>query len=272
MVEGQIEGSVYMGWAEAIMEAQVFRENGLHMGPNLLAEDTDNASGQPSPEFARDVLPILSDHCFSCHGPDGASRQAGLRLDLREHAVKSKDGVAAIAPGQPTRSELIRRIKAADDDTMMPPPDALKPLSAAQKEILERWIADGAQYAGHWAFSPPKRVDPPTASKSAWSRNTIDRFVLKRLEAAGLAPSPDAMRHAWLRRVTLDLTGLPPTIDELDAFLADQSPKAFENVVDRLLASERLGEHFALEWLDAARYADSNGLQAIVCVGLCAVG
>jgi mono/diheme cytochrome c family protein len=153
---------------------------------NLLAAGADDASGQPALEFSRDVLPILSDHCFSCHGPDEASR-----LDLREDALKSNDGVAAIAPGQPTLSELIRRIKATDDDTLMPPPDALKPLSAAQKEILERWIADGARYAGHWAFSPPKRVDPPTASKSAWSRNTIDRFVLQRLAAAGLAPSPE---------------------------------------------------------------------------------
>jgi Protein of unknown function (DUF1553)/Protein of unknown function (DUF1549)/Concanavalin A-like lectin/glucanases superfamily/Planctomycete cytochrome C len=229
------------------------------MVPNLLAEDADSGPAQPTLEFARDVLPILSDHCFSCHGPDEASRQAGLRLDLRENALKSNDGVAAIAPGQPTLSELIHRIKATDDDTMMPPPDALKPLSAAQKEILERWIADGAEYAGHWAFSPPKRVDPPTASKSAWSQNTIDRFVLARLEAAGLAPSPQAKRHAWLRRVTLDLTGLPPTIAELDAFVADDSPHAENKVVDRLLMSEEHAERMAMHWLDAARYADTNG-------------
>ncbi len=231
----------------------------LCMGPSLLAEGADNTPGTPSPEFARDVLPILSDHCFSCHGPDGASRQAGLRLDLRENALKSNDGVAAIAPGQPTRSELIRRIKADDDDTMMPPPDALKPLSATQKVILERWIADGAQYAGHWAFIPPKRVDPPSASKSAWSRNFIDRFVFKRLEAAGLAPSPEAKRHAWLRRVTLDLTGLPPTIEELDAYAADDSPQAESKVADRLLMSEEHAERMAMHWLDAARYADTNG-------------
>ncbi|MBT4866079.1 MAG: DUF1549 domain-containing protein, partial [Planctomycetaceae bacterium] len=184
--------------------------------------------------------------------------EAGLRLDLRGHALKSNDGVAAIAPGQPSHSELIRRIKATDD-TMMPPPDALKPLSAAQKEILKRWIADGAQYAEHWAFSPPKRVGPPTASKSAWSRNTIDRFVLKRLEAAGLAPSPEAKRHAWLRRVTLDLTGLPPTIEELDAFAADDSPHAESKIVDRLLMSEEHAERMAMHWLDLARYADTNG-------------
>jgi len=225
---------------------------------NLLAEDADNAPGRPALEFARDVLPILSDHCFSCHGPDEASREAGLRLDLREHALKSNDGVAAIAPGQPSHSELIRRIEATDD-TMMPPPDALKPLSAAQREILERWIADGAQYAGHWAFSPPKRVEPPTASKSAWSRNTIDRFVLQRLKAAGLAPSPEAKRHAWLRRVTLDLTGLPPTIEELDVFVADDSRDAESNVVDRLLMSEEHAERMAMHWLDVARYADTNG-------------
>ncbi len=229
------------------------------MVPNLLAEGADNASGQPTLEFARDVLPILSDHCFSCHGPDEASREAGLRLDLREHALKSNDGVAAIAPGQPTLSELIRRIMATDDDSMMPPPDALKPLSAAQKETLERWIADGARYAGHWAFSPPKRVDPPTVFKSAWSRNTIDRFVLQRLKSAGLAPSPEAKRHTWLRRVTLDLTGLPPTIEELDAFVADESPHAESEVVDRLLMSEEHAERMAMHWLDAARYADTNG-------------
>jgi hypothetical protein len=225
---------------------------------NLLAEDADNASGRSALEFARDVLPILSDHCFSCHGPDEASREAGLRLDLREHALKSNDGVAAIVPGKLALSELIRRIKATDDDTVMPPPDALKPLSAAKKKILERWIADGAQYAGHWAFSPPKRVEPP-ASKSEWSRNTIDRFVLQRLKAAGLAPSPEAKRHVWLRRVTLDLTGLPPTIEELDAFLADDSPRAESHVVDRLLKSEEHAERMAMHWLDAARYADTNG-------------
>ena len=226
---------------------------------NLLAADADDVSGHSSLDFARDVLPILSDHCFSCHGPDEASRQAGLRLDRREDALKSNDGVAAIAPGQPTLSELIRRIKTTDDDTMMPPPDALKPLSAAQKEILERWIADGARYAGHWAFSPPKRVDPPMASTSAWSRNSIDQFVLQRLKAAGLAPSPEATRQTWLRRVTLDLTGLPPTIEELDAFVADDSAQAESKVVDRLLISEQHAERMAMHWLDVARYADTNG-------------
>lgn len=229
------------------------------MVQHLSAADADDGSGHSSLDFARDVLPILSDHCFSCHGPDQASRQAGLRLDLREDAVKSNEGVAAIAPGQPTLSELIRRIKTTDDDTMMPPPDALKPLSAAQKQILERWIADGAPYAGHWAFSAPQRVDLPTASKSAWSRNSIDQFVLQRLEAAGLAPSPEATRQAWLRRVTLDLTGLPPTIEELDAFVADDSAQAESKVVDRLLITEEHAERMAMHWLDVARYADTNG-------------
>jgi hypothetical protein len=226
---------------------------------NLLAEDTNNASGRPALEFARDVLPILSDHCFGCHGPDEGSRKAELRLDMREHALAENEGVAAIVPGQPESSEVIRRIQTADDDTQMPPPEALKPLSAAQKDILQRWIAGGAQYAGHWAFHPPPRVDPPAIRQIAWPRNAIDRFVLKRLESAGLAPSPEAKRHTWLRRVTLDLTGLPPTIEELKAFLADDSPNAERKVVDRMLKSEVYAERMAMHWLDAARYADTNG-------------
>ncbi|MBP89415.1 MAG: hypothetical protein CMJ64_22340 [Planctomycetaceae bacterium] len=226
---------------------------------NLLAEEADNASGQATLEFARDVLPILSDHCFSCHGADEGSREAELRLDIREHALAVKDGVVAIVPGQPKSSDVIRRIRATDDDIVMPPPDALKPLSAAQKDILQRWIGGGAQYAGHWAFRPPKRVDPPAIRQIAWLRNAIDRFVLKRLEFAGLAPRAEAKRHTWLRRVTLDLTGLPPTIGELDAFLTDDSPNAESEVVDRLLKSEAYAERMAMHWLDAARYADTNG-------------
>lgn len=224
-----------------------------------LAEGANDASEQPALEFARDVLPILSDHCFSCHGPDEGSRESGLRLDVREHALRMNDGLAAIVPGKPHASEAILRIRAIDEDVVMPPPDALKPLTDAEKKILERWIADGAQYAGHWAFSPPQRVNPPTIRETTWTRNTIDRFILKRLESAGLSPSPAAKRHTWLRRVTLDLTGQPPTIEELDNFLADDSPNAESQVVDRLLESEAHAERMALHWLDAARYADTNG-------------
>ncbi|MDC0935092.1 DUF1553 domain-containing protein [Pirellulales bacterium] len=221
------------------------------------AEET-NAKGSAL-SFAHDVLPILSDHCFSCHGPDEASRQANLRLDVREQALRTFDGVTPIVPGQPEGSELVRRIRATDEDVVMPPRDALKPLSALQKDILERWIDEGAQYAGHWAFTPPVRPDPPAAPQSDWARNTIDHFILKRLETAGLQPSPAAGRETWLRRVTLDLTGLPPTIEQLDDYLADQSPNAESQLVDRLLNSEAHAERMAMHWLDAARYADTNG-------------
>ncbi|MEO1996008.1 MAG: DUF1553 domain-containing protein, partial [Planctomycetaceae bacterium] len=210
-------------------------------------------------DFARDVLPILSNHCWSCHGPDEASRQAGLRLDMRAQAVKLIEGVAPIVPGQPEASELVRRIRSTDDDTVMPPPETLKPLSSAQKRILQSWIAAGAPYAGHWAFHPPVRSDPPLVRQSAWLRTPIDRFILHRLESAGLKPSPAAQRHTWLRRVTLDLTGVPPSIEELDAFLADTSPNSESRVVDRLLKSTAHAERMAMHWLDVARYADTNG-------------
>jgi hypothetical protein len=213
----------------------------------------------PVLDFARDVQPILSNYCFSCHGPDEASRQADLRLDIREQALKPIDDATPIVSGHPESSEVIRRIRSTDDDVVMPPPDALKPLSAAQKDILERWIAGGAQYAKHWAFSVPQRMEPPPIKQSAWPRNTIDQFILARLESAGQQPSSAAKRHTWLRRVTLDLTGLPPTIEELDAFLADESPDADSRVVGRLLKSAAHAERMTMNWLDAARYADTNG-------------
>ena len=214
---------------------------------------------QPPPSFARDVLPILTNHCWRCHGPDEASRQAGLRLDIREQALKPIDGLVPIVPGQPNASEVIRRIRSTDPDVVMPPREALKPLSAAQQDILQRWIAAGAPYAGHWAFRRPLRTEPPAIRQKAWPRNAIDRFTLKRMETAGLRPAPAAERHTWLRRVTLDLTGLPPSIDELQAFLADASPNAESRVVDRLLKSQAHAERMAMHWLDVARYADTNG-------------
>jgi hypothetical protein len=227
------------------------------MAFQLLAQETGNAVQKL--DFPRDVLPILSDHCFRCHGPDEASREAELRLDMREQAIAAHDGQAAIVPGQPDASELIRRIRATDDDTVMPPPDSLKQLSAEQKDILQLWVEQGAHYSGHWAFRSPKRVEPPISQQAAWARNEIDQFVLKRLESAGLDPSPTAARQIWLRRVTLDLIGLPPTIEELNAFLADASSTAESDVVDRLLASEEHAERMAMHWLDASRYADTNG-------------
>ncbi|HUQ72113.1 MAG TPA: DUF1553 domain-containing protein [Planctomycetaceae bacterium] len=210
-------------------------------------------------DFNRDVRPILANHCWNCHGPDEASREAELRLDLRDAALaKTAEGRRAIVPGDPAASALVARIEASDD-AQMPPPSFEKPLSAAQRETLKRWIAQGAPYSAHWAFLAPQRSVRPVVSRTDWPRNEIDHFVLNKLEAAGLSPSPEASREVWLRRVTLDLIGLPPTQAERRAFLADQSPAAYETVVDRLLESPRYAERMAMHWLDAARYADTNG-------------
>ncbi len=210
-------------------------------------------------DFDREVRPILSNHCWACHGPDHATREAGLRLDLRDAALaKTESGVQAIVPGDLMASAMVARIQ-AHDDTQMPPASFEKPLSAVQREILSRWIAEGAPYADHWAFTSPQRPPQPVVQRTNWSRNEIDNFVLQTLENAGLSPSAEADRSTWLRRVTLDLTGLPPTPADRHAFLADQLPNAYETVVDRLLDSPRYAERMAMHWLDAARYADTNG-------------
>lgn len=215
-------------------------------------------------DFRRDIRPILSNHCWSCHGPDEATRKAGLRLDLRASAIgKAESGEPAVVPGRPEASELITRINSSDAEEVMPPPAAKKPLTPRQKELLRLWVAQGADYAQHWAFIPPQRPDLPAVKKADWPQNPIDHFVLKRLEDEGLQPSPEADRATWLRRVTLDLTGLPPSPEDLDSFLQDGTPEgsqaAREKVVDRLLKSPRHAERMAMHWLDAARYADTNG-------------
>ena len=220
------------------------------------------AKGADRPDFTRDVRPILSEHCFKCHGPDDAARQAKLRLDLREAALaKTESGSTPIVPGKPDASEVVRRIVSHDPDEMMPPPAANKPLSEEKKRILRNWIAAGAQYKAHWAFVPPKQAVPPQVSESAWPRNPIDRFILARLESAGLKPAAEADRYTLVRRVSLDLIGLPPTPEEADAFVNDQMPDAYERLVDRLLASPHYGERWGRRWLDLARYADTNGYE-----------
>ncbi len=218
------------------------------------------AAEKAAVDFTRDIRPILSNHCFSCHGPDEGARQAGLRLDQRDSALGESDsGTLAIVPGSPDVSELVSRIESPDDDVRMPPPSTQKPLSLAQQELLKRWIAEGAAYADHWAFVAPRRPKLPAVRATGWPRNAIDHLVLKQLEDAGLSPSAEVDRAGWLRRVTLDLTGLPPSPAELDAFLADPSHAAYETAVDRLLHSPRHAERMAMYWLDAARYADTNG-------------
>ena len=214
-------------------------------------------------DFNREVRAILSENCFTCHGPDEKARKSELRLDVREAALKpAKSGAIAIVPGNTAKSELLKRITTKDDDDVMPPVKTGKKLTAAQIEVLRRWIEQGAKQAEHWAFVPPLRPALPVVKEGRWPRNGIDAFVLARLELENLKPSPEADRATWLRRVTLDLTGLPPTLPELDAFLADTTAQAYERVVDRLLASPRFGERMTIRWLEAARYADTSGYQS----------
>ena len=252
----------------------------------LLVPLLTGAAPRPAPvDYGRDVRPILSENCFYCHGQDANKRKAKLQLNTR--AGQRTDGI--VVPGQPAKSELIKRLFSTDPDELMPPPDSHRTLTAAQRELLQRWVAEGAKFEGHWAFEPLERPPVPggavisktvisksvSASKSGKLRtdslmtdllitnpsNPIDAFVLARLQQEKLSPSPEAPRETLIRRVTLDLTGLPPTPAEVDAFLADKKSGAYERVVNRLLASPHYGERMALPWLDAARYADSNGFQ-----------
>jgi len=212
--------------------------------------------------FNRDIRPILSNNCYQCHGPDSAARKAKLRLDREaDSRAELKGGARAIVPGEITESELIYRITTDDADEKMPPADSHRHLTPKQIELLKQWVKEGGKYEGHWAFIPPTAAPFPKVKLKTWPRNGIDHFILARFEAEGLNPSSEADKATLLRRVSFDLTGLPPTLTELDTFLANKSPKAFEKVVDRLLASPRYGEHMARYWLDAARYADTNGYQ-----------
>ena len=218
-------------------------------------------SGSPSKiDFNRDIRAILSDNCFACHGPDDKERKAKLRFDDKIEALKpAKSGDHAIVPGNVAKSTLVARIESKDPDEVMPPPKTGKKLTAQQIDLLKRWIQEGAKFEGHWAFVKPEPPALPPVKNTKWSRNDIDRFILARLEKDGIKPSSEADKATLIRRVTLDLTGLPPTLEEVDAFLGDKSKDAYERVVDRLLKSPRYGEHMARYWLDAARYADSHG-------------
>lgn len=211
--------------------------------------------------FSRDILPLLSENCFQCHGPDEANREAGLRLDKHDAAItKLESGRAAVVPGKSENSELFQRIVSSDADVKMPPPDSGKKLTDAQIGLIKKWIDSGAEWSGHWAFQPPKPPMNPTATPGLRANNPIDQFVNAKLAAAKLSPENRASKETLIRRATLDLTGLPATIKEIDDFLADDSEDAFEHVVDRLLGSTKYGEHMARYWLDAARYGDTHGL------------
>lgn len=213
-------------------------------------------------DFTREVRPILASHCFKCHGQDADARKAKLRLDLREIVTKpAKSGEVAIVPGKPDKSELVRRIFATDEDELMPPPGAKNPLSATDKEILHRWIVEGAEYKPHWAFIAPKQTPLPKVHDPKWPQTAIDFFVLARLEKEGLKPALPADKFTLVRRLYFDLIGLPPTTAQADAFVNDASPTAYERLVDQLLASPHFGERWARRWMDLARYADTNGFE-----------
>jgi cytochrome c553 len=211
-------------------------------------------------EYNRDIRPILSENCFACHGADSASRKGKLRLDsFADATAKREDGSPALVPGKPKESEAIRRIFVTDDD-LMPPEKSHKILTATQKDLLKRWVAQGAEYQPHWAFIAPVRPALPKVKNAKWARNPVDQFILARLEQEKLKPAPEADRRTLARRVSLDLTGLPPTPKAVEQFVADTAPDAYEKLVDRLLASPQWGEHRARYWLDAARYADTHGI------------
>jgi mono/diheme cytochrome c family protein len=211
-------------------------------------------------DFNRDIRPILSENCYKCHGPDDEARKAKLRFDVRADALKpAKSGKIAIVPGAPEKSELLARITAEDEDDRMPPLKTGKKLTPNQINLLKQWVSQGAPYATHWAYVKPERPPLPIVSNKQWPRNAVDRFILSRLEREHLAPSVQADPYVLIRRVSLDLTGLPPTLAEVDAFVNDHDPRAYEKLVERLLAKPAFGEHWARMWLDLARYADSAG-------------
>jgi mono/diheme cytochrome c family protein len=236
-----------------------FRTGSLRAAVGLfaLAAPSQVADAQSKAvDFNRDVRPILSNNCFQCHGPDEKVRKGKLRLDTQKGATEF-----AVVPGKPADSTLVQRVKSADASEVMPPPKSGKKLTPREIEILTQWVKEGGNYAAHWSYVKPVRPAVPSLDPkgSAWVRNPLDSFIYYRLQQEGLTPQPEADRHALIRRVSLDLTGLPPTVGEAEAFVNDKSPDAYEKLVDRLLAKPAFGEHWARMWLDLARYADSAG-------------
>lgn len=243
-----------MAQETAAQETAATTDDAVVQGTNAAIEP---ALTQSSIVYNRDVRPILADNCFACHGPDSASREGDLRLDVRDDALAS----TAIVAGDPVASELIRRIELPDeDDLAMPPASGHKRLTQTQKQTLIQWIAEGAVYQPHWAFIAPSRPALPAVSDQAWVRNPIDRLILAQLEKTGLQPSPEADRRTLARRVSLDLTGLPPVAEQVESFVADRSPDAYERLVDSMLDSKRFGEHRGRYWLDYARFGDTHGI------------
>ena len=229
---------------------------------SLFAEEKnkpEQASAESKIDFNRDIRSILSNNCFFCHGPDEKHREAELRLDTKAGAFHSVDGKAALVPGNLKESELIQRILTNDVDERMPPADSGKTLKTQEIELLKQWVEQGATWQDHWAYIKPERAPLPAIKQVKWPRNEIDYFVLSRLEKAGLTPSKEADRRTLVRRLYLDLHGLPPSAAVVDAFVKSKDPLAYQKLVDRLLASPQNAERMTLKWLDLARYADTNG-------------
>jgi len=212
----------------------------------VAALSSTHAADSKPVRFDRDIRPLLSDKCFYCHGPDDRDREAELRLDVKAHAFADRDGGQAFVPGKPEKSAAWLRITSADEAERMPPPEANKPLTPTQIDLMKRWIEQGAEWADHWAFVAPRRPELPDVADSSWVRNPIDRFILDRLRREGLEPSDQADRRTLIRRLSFDLTGLPPAPAEVAAFVNDKSEDAYEKLVDRLLASRHYGERMAL--------------------------
>ena len=253
---------------KGLLEGQFFettlrrnRQSAIRVAASWLLVTSGVAWAADEISFNKDIRPILSENCFLCHGPDGEARSAGLRLDQREAALAGAEGDAAIVAGNPDASELIRRIETSDPDDQMPPPDSERSLSPDQKRLLREWIADGASYQRHWAFEPIIRPDIPEVDGLDQSRNPIDRFVQRKLSDSDLEFSPETSAEKLIRRLSFDLTGLPPSLEEIDVFLADDKAGRVERLVDRLLQREAYGERMASEWLDVARYSDTYGFQ-----------
>lgn len=232
----------------------------LHKDKNTHAETMPDKVS-----FNFNIMPILSDKCFKCHGPDAAHREAHLRLDIADSAYKAltvTKGAYAIVPGKPDQSELLKRITSSDITFMMPPPDAhLGMLNDYEKKLFRKWIEQGAKYEKHWAFTVPVKATLPQVSDKTWPKNEIDYFILQRMDQEGLSPNEQADKERLLKRASLDITGLPPSLEMMDSFLSDNSEKAYEKIVDRLMSTDQYGEKMALHWLDVARYADSYGYQ-----------
>ena len=232
----------------------------LLLGTSIVLQES-NLKADDSIRFSRDIRPILAKKCLTCHGPDEANRDSELRLDSQEGAFEDRDGVQGIVSGNPEKSQIYQRIISKDENEIMPPPDSKQTLSEKEIELIRKWIEQGGKYEKHWAFIAPVRPELPLVKNSQQCKNQIDHFILRKAEAENLSLSPEADRYTLVRRLYLDLVGLLPTPEEADEFINDTDPLAYEKLVEKLLASPAYGEKWAKQWLDLARYADTNGYE-----------